>query len=182
MNLMNQIGYLDDSMAKMAQEKSESARSKSVVSSKQKINGRLYPGKTQKLASFSALAIATTMTMIVGVSTISNMDTINNYEARVNEINSEHLTNASDQIRYADYEKENDKSFMEKMNEDREILNQIEEEKLALKEAGEYGLDSNRLRQDAINNVALENADDYLQQINDFYSQQNTQEEGGKSL
>jgi len=182
MNLMNQIGYLDDSMVKMSQDKYEQAKRKSVVSSKQKINGKLYPGKTQRIMSFSALAIATIMTMMAGISTLSNMDTINNYEARVNEINVPQLTNISDQINYADYEKENGKNFIEKMSEDREILNQIEEEKLELKETGEYGLDANRLRQDAINNVALENADNYLQQINDFYDQQNTQEEGGKSL
>lgn len=179
MNDMNRLNYLDDSLVAVAQQKYQESKNKSITQENIKVNGSLYPGKTKKIISFRTAAIASMVAItLVGLHDYANYEMLGDYKKATNEIVQEQLPETYDQLNYQNYQNivNNQNSFIEEYKQNQEVLTQIKEEKQELKQTGDYGFfDGARLKDDAIQNVALENT------LNSIEEAQNYYEEGANS-
>ncbi len=172
-NYLNQIGRLDESYVKLAQQNYEQSRKKSVCNARQKVNGKTYAGKTKKCLDMQKVAKGAMITvMLVGLGYgASTYNTVTDYNVASHKVASEELSSAADELNYQNYQniQKQDKTIFDKIADSNSTLNQISAEKKELKETGDYGFwDQNKLRDDAINNVARENTISSIKEAEEY--------------
>lgn len=172
-NFGRETESLDETLVNTTKDKYKEIKRKSMTKTKQKVNGRLYPGKSIKIKQFqegAKLAAYTIAGVILAGSAMKvsiDYETINSYNKAIEEQVTERLSDDIDEMNYASYVRKNRPKFFEQLEENKEILDQIEEEKEALKETGDYKFfDMNILKDDVINNVATTNIEKLM---NEYY-------------
>lgn len=177
MENLNQVGRLDDAFISMAQRNYQNAKEKSVKQVKQKINGRLYVGKTTKckktqMHAKKTILMVTGAILIGGISysTAVKNNTISDYNTAVYHQEQDiPFEKATDEYNYQNYKSETEPTGFEKLTQSKEILNEISEEKARLKATGDYGIfDANKLYDDAINNVAESHVDQMVNEAEEY--------------
>lgn len=188
MNSNNQVGLLDDSFVKLVQdqhrnnkdvteaeiEKMESvirrSKEKSITKAKQRVNGRVYPGKTKKIMDFKDAAIGITLAVtMIGLTAIySSANKVMDYNAEVNKVVKENLSTV-EQSNLESYENITE-STLDKIKEPFEVLSQISDKEDELKATGNYkgGILNSQLTPDAISEVALENVNQKMEEMNEY--------------
>lgn len=172
-NLDRKTEYLDETLVNTTKDKYKEIKRKSMTKTKQKVNGRLYPGKSIKIRQFQegakvvAYAIAGVVLSGSIIKTTIDHETLDLYNKTIGSQVTERLTDEFDEMSYASYVRENKPKFFDQLEENEEILGQIEEEKEKLRETGDYKFfDHNILKDDAINNVATTNVERLM---NEYY-------------
>lgn len=188
MNSNNQVGLLDDSFVKLVQdqhrnnkditeveiEKMESvirrSKEKSITNTRQRVNGRVYPGKTKKIMDFKDAAIGITLAVtMIGLTAIySSANKVMDYNAEVNKVVKENLSTV-EQSNLESYENITE-STLDKIKEPFEVLSQISDKEDELKATGDYkgGILNSQLTPDAISEVALENVNQKMEEMNEY--------------
>lgn len=188
MNSNNQVGLLDDSFVKLVQdqhrnnkdvteveiEKMESvirrSKEKSITNTRQRVNGRVYPGKTKKIMDFKDAAIGITLAVtMIGLTAIySSANKVMDYNVEVNKVVKENLSTV-EQSNLESYENITE-STLDKIKEPFEVLSQISDKKDELKATGDYkgGILNSQLTPDAISEVALENVNQKMEEMNEY--------------
>lgn len=188
MNSNNQVGLLDDSFVKLVQdqhrnnkditeveiEKMESvirrSKEKSITNTRQRVNGRVYPGKTKKIMDFKDAAIGITLAVtMIGLTAIySSANKVMDYNAEVNKVVKENLSTV-EQSNLESYENITE-STLDKIKEPFEVLSQISDKEDELKATGDYkgGILNSQLTPDAISEVALENVNQKMEEMNGY--------------
>lgn len=188
MNSNNQVGLLDDSFVKLVQdqhrnnkditeveiEKMESvirrSKEKSITNTRQRVNGRVYPGKTKKIMDFKDAAIGITLAVtMIGLTAIySSANKVMDYNAEVNKVVKENLSTV-EQSNLESYENITE-STLDKIKEPFEVLSQISDKEDELKATGNYkgGILNSQLTPDAISEVALENVNQKMEEMNEY--------------
>ena len=188
MNSNNQVGLLDDSFVKLVQdqhrnnkditeveiEKMESvirrSKEKSITNTRQRVNGRVYPGKTKKIMDFKDAAIGITLAVtMIGLTAIySSANKVMDYNVEVNKVVKENLSTV-EQSNLESYENITE-STLDKIKEPFEVLSQISDKEDELKATGDYkgGILNSQLTPDAISEVALENVNQKMEEMNGY--------------
>lgn len=188
MNSNNQVGLLDDSFVKLVQdqhrnnkditeveiEKMESiirrSKEKSITNTRQRVNGRVYPGKTKKIMDFKDAAIGITLAVtMIGLTAIySSANKVMDYNVEVNKVVKENLSTV-EQSNLESYENITE-STLDKIKEPFEVLSQISDKEDELKATGNYkgGILNSQLTPDAISEVALENVNQKMEEMNEY--------------
>lgn len=194
MNSLNEIGLLDESSVKLVQDQYKKnkdlnhgevkkmeeivnrSKQKSITNTKQKINGRTYPGRNQAVISFREKAsIIIIAAVIVGLTHVGQeINKKMDYDAAVYQITKQEL-DLSEQMKFEDY-KEESKSLLGDIKESIEVLSQISDKEQELRESGDYKwpLFNNDIYNDAIYEVAQENTKEEIQDMRE-------QLDGGKN-
>lgn len=182
MNNNNQIKYLDDSFVKIAQDKYKNttkeelerivhkSKEKSITNNSQKVNGRPYPGKNKKIVNFRKVATGTILAVsMIGLGSIYNSaNKIIDYNAEVNRVVNENLSTV-EQGNLENYQNVTE-STLDKIKEPFEVLSQISDKEKELKATGDYkwGILNSQLTPDAISEVALENTNNAIEEMNEY--------------
>ena len=185
MNSNNQIGLLDDSFVKIAQDKYQNttqeereriervirkSKEKSITHTRQRVNGRVYPGKTKKVMDFKKAATATILAIsMIGLASIySSANKVMDYNAEVNKVVKENLS-IVEQGNLESYQNVTE-STLDKIKEPFEVLSQISDKEEELKATGDYkgGILNSQLTPDAISEVALENVNQKIEEMNEY--------------
>lgn len=172
-NYLNQIGKIDDSYVKLAQQNYERARSNSLKQERQRISGKTYVGKTTKTKEFSNKAKLAILTIgLAGMIVITNnVNTVLDYQTETNKVEKELLPEAYKQAEFNNYQNVQSDNIITSIKSDIDTLNQISNEKKILKDTGNYSIfDSNQLHDDAIRNVAVENTNAEIAEMNEYMS------------
>lgn len=188
MNSNNQAGVLDDSFVKIAQDRYQEnkniskeeqermervirkSKEKSITNARQKVNGRIYPGKTKKVMDFRKTAkwtiLAVSMIGLVSIYTSANK--VIDYNAEVNRVVNENLSTV-EQSNLESYQNVTE-STLDKIKEPFEVLSQISDKEEELKATGNYkgGILNSQLTPDAISEVALENTNKTVEEMNEY--------------
>ena len=175
----NENKNLDDSLVRIAQERHEQVKQKSITNARQKVNGRVYPGKTKNIEEFKKIAIGVMLTALVAATGYGYIqsDKLIDYDVQFGRAVANEL-DVVDQFRFEDYQNNTEGNFVDEIKEDFSVLGQISDKEKELAASGEYewGRLNSDLRDDAIQMVAEENALAEIQEMRDYY------EEGGKGL
>lgn len=188
MNSYNEIGLLDESFVKLVQdqykknkelnndevEKMEEiinkSKQKSIGNTKQRVSGRVYPGRTKMIIKFKEIAVETILiASIIGLASIhSSVNKVMDYDTEVNKIVKENLSTV-EQTNLKNYEHATE-SVLDKVKEPFEVLSQISDKEEELKATGDYkwGILNSQLLPDAISEVALENVNQKLEEMNEY--------------
>lgn len=171
MNAYNKVGRLDESMVLMAQEKFNQSKEKSVTNTRQRVAGRLYPGKTSKTIDFQKIAkVAAVSILVVGLGYVSvQANTLTDYGVAENKVIREELS-TTEQADLKNYQNVTEGNIIDKVSDEISVLSQIDEKKDELAASGEYewGRLNSQIYPDAIQAVAEENVKAEVQEMNEY--------------